>query len=53
MKFKKAIGHNDLFYIDDKELDVKDVIIVYFIYSDGLHVCKTALSLFIDDSTDN
>lgn len=46
MKFKKAIGHNDLFYIDDKELDVKDV-------SDGSHVCTTVSSLFIDDSTDN
>jgi transcription initiation factor TFIID subunit 6 len=24
-RFKKASGHNDLFYIDDKDVDIKDV----------------------------
>ncbi|KAI3803591.1 hypothetical protein L1987_31747 [Smallanthus sonchifolius] len=26
LKFKRALGHNDLFYIDDKDVDFKDVI---------------------------
>ncbi|KAJ6846050.1 transcription initiation factor TFIID subunit 6 [Iris pallida] len=26
LRFKKAVGHKDLFYIDDKEVDFKDVI---------------------------
>ncbi|XVE72484.1 hypothetical protein DITRI_Ditri11bG0042700 [Diplodiscus trichospermus] len=26
LQFKRAVGHRDLFYVDDKELDLKDVI---------------------------
>ncbi|KAK3404394.1 transcription initiation factor TFIID subunit 6 [Eucalyptus grandis] len=26
MQFKRAIGHKDLFYLDDKDVDIKDVI---------------------------
>lgn len=26
LRFKRAIGHRDLFYIDDKDVDLKDVI---------------------------
>ncbi|KAI7741780.1 hypothetical protein M8C21_000624, partial [Ambrosia artemisiifolia] len=26
LKFKRALGHNDLFYVDDKDVDFKDVI---------------------------
>lgn len=26
LRFKRAVGHRDLFYIDDKDLDLKDVI---------------------------
>ncbi|KAH9294356.1 hypothetical protein KI387_040438, partial [Taxus chinensis] len=26
LKFKKAVGHADLFYVDDKDLEFKDVI---------------------------
>lgn len=25
LRFKRAIGHRDLFYIDDKDVDLKDV----------------------------
>ena len=25
LRFKKAVGHKDLFYLDDKEVDFKDV----------------------------
>lgn len=25
LRFKRAVGHKDLFYIDDKDLDFKDV----------------------------
>lgn len=25
LQFKKAIGHKDLFYLDDKDVDIKDV----------------------------
>ncbi|MCH98081.1 transcription initiation factor TFIID subunit 6-like, partial [Trifolium medium] len=26
LRFKRAVGHKDLFYIDDKDVDLKDVI---------------------------
>ncbi|KAI4308426.1 hypothetical protein L6164_031503 [Bauhinia variegata] len=26
LQFKRAVGHRDLFYVDDKEVDIKDVI---------------------------
>jgi transcription initiation factor TFIID subunit 6 len=25
LRFKRAVGHKDLFYIDDKDVDLKDV----------------------------
>ena len=27
LRFKRAAGHKDLFYIDDKDVDIKDVTI--------------------------
>ena len=48
LRFKRAVGHTDLFYIDDKDLDFKDVSCFYFRASVHEICCLLYVDIFFN-----